>query len=308
MSRDPYHDFASDLKSSLSSARSLSQSYRQLVSRSQAHASSSSSATNSGDVESAHDRLSDAIEGLRQDVEDVKQSVLVVERSGPERFGVSPEELRSRKAFVAECEAEVKALSQVVKSSPPGGRDRFDSVKIDLDDADEDATEAFEREQQQMLMSRQDSTLDKIGSTLSSLRNQAGMMGQEIGEQIEIIDAFDSEVDQSQGRLGKAMSKMDEVVRISDERLGGCHTHFDCIPHVTSPVAKGKTSSVIRDESSRMSKQSENIKDRVRRFGVARLHKDSLQLLQTNVRLRNNVYSLSLTTTSPTTRQLLTTL
>ncbi|KAJ9478462.1 t-SNARE coiled-coil homology domain-containing protein [Pseudozyma hubeiensis] len=221
MSRDPYHDFASDLKSSLSSARSLSQSYRQLVSRSQTHASSSSSATNSGDVESAHDRLSDAIEGLRQDVEDVKQSVLVVERSGPERFGVSPEELRSRKAFVSECEAEIKALSQVVKDSPPGGRDRFDSVKIDLDDADEDATEAFEREQQQMLMSRQDSTLDKIGSTLSSLRNQAGMMGQEIGEQIEIIDAFDSEVDQSQGRLGKAMSKMDEVVRISDERLGG---------------------------------------------------------------------------------------
>lgn len=73
----------------------------------------------------------------------------------------------------------------------------------------------------QILMSRQDSTLDKIGTTLSSLRNQAGMMGQEIGDQIEIIDAFDTEVDQSQGRLSKAMRKMDEVVRISDERLGG---------------------------------------------------------------------------------------
>lgn len=110
MSRDPYHDFASDLKSSLSSARSLSQSYRQLVSRSasQSQASSSSSAHNQAELESAYDRLSDAIEGLRQDVEDVKQSVLVVERSGPERFGVTPEELASRKAFVAECEAEVK--------------------------------------------------------------------------------------------------------------------------------------------------------------------------------------------------------
>ncbi len=70
-------------------------------------------------------------------------------------------------------------------------------------------------------MSRQDTTLDKIGTTLSSLRNQAGLMGQEIGEQIEIIDAFDSEVETSQGRLSKAMTKMDEVIRISDERLGG---------------------------------------------------------------------------------------
>lgn len=108
MSRDPYHDFASDLKSSLSSARSLSQSYRQLLS-SQASASSSSSghATSSSEVDSAYDRLSDAIEGLRQDVEDVKQSVLVVERSGPERFGVTPEELNKRKGFVAECESEI---------------------------------------------------------------------------------------------------------------------------------------------------------------------------------------------------------
>ena len=106
MSRDPYHDFASDLKSSLASARSLSQSYRQLLSQSQTLSSSGS--THSSDIDSAHDRLSDAIEGLRQDVEDVKQSVLVVERSGPERFGVTPEELKSRKAFVAECEAEVK--------------------------------------------------------------------------------------------------------------------------------------------------------------------------------------------------------
>ncbi|KAJ1604016.1 hypothetical protein NDA14_004625 [Ustilago hordei] len=182
MSRDPYHDFVSDLNSSLSSAH--------------------------------------AIEGLRQDVEDVKQSVLVVERSGPERFGVTPEELKRRKEFVAECEAEIDSLSKVVKQSPPSGR--ASSTKINLpEEEDKDATEAFEREQQQILISRQDSTLDKIGTTLNSLRNQAVMMGQEIGEQIEIIDAFDTEVDHGQGRLSKAMRKMDEVVRISDERLGG---------------------------------------------------------------------------------------
>lgn len=102
MSRDPYHDFASDLKSSLSSARSLCQDYERQIGR------ASSSRRGSADVGSAHDRLCDAIEGLRQDVEDVKQSVVVVERSGPERFGVSPEELSRRKKFVEECEIEIK--------------------------------------------------------------------------------------------------------------------------------------------------------------------------------------------------------
>ncbi|PWZ00789.1 hypothetical protein BCV70DRAFT_237118 [Testicularia cyperi] len=230
MSRDPYHDFASDLKSSLSSARALSQLYQSLLSGSSSSVSGAgSSRRNSSELESAHDRLQDAIEGLRQDVEDVKQSVLVVERSGPERFGVSLEELRNRKKFVEECEAEIKSLSKTAQAgrqgTRTGGKGGFDA--INMDDEDEDATEAFEREQQQILMSRQDNTLDKIGSTLSSLRSQAGMMGQEIGEQIEIIDAFDTEVDQSQGRLSKAMRKMDEVVRISDERLGGC---LDLLP------------------------------------------------------------------------------
>lgn len=107
MSRDPYHDFASDLRASLSSARSLCQVYQDQIGQASSQ-SGSSSRRASTDVGSAHDRLCDAIEGLRQDVEDVKQSVLVVERSGAERFGVSPDELVRRKKFVEECEAEIK--------------------------------------------------------------------------------------------------------------------------------------------------------------------------------------------------------
>ncbi|EPQ31759.1 uncharacterized protein PFL1_01091 [Pseudozyma flocculosa PF-1] len=228
MSRDPYHDFAADLRTSLASARSLSQTYTQLLSSSSSSSSSSQSSARgrpkrSDDLQSAHDRLADALEGLRQDVEDVKQSVQVVERSGPERFGVSPDELHSRKRFVRECEDEIAQLSRTAQHPPSSGKEKYSDgfQAIDMDDPDQDATEAFEREQQQMLMSRQDTTLDSIGATLVSLRSQAGTMGQEIGEQVELIGALDSEVDSSQGRLSKAMRQMDEVVRISDERLGG---------------------------------------------------------------------------------------
>ncbi|KAI3478420.1 hypothetical protein L1887_59627 [Cichorium endivia] len=269
-------------------AHSLNTTSEQLVARRAASSASgaggSSSRRTSSEIDSAHDRLSDAIEGLRQDVEDVKQSVAVVERSGPERFGVTPDELRRRKAFVEECEAEIKALSKVVKQSAPDGRrggSRFDSVKIDVDGQDEDATEAFEREQQQVssppwhpsrsrrsltdlaltmmpstqiLMSRQDSTLDKIGTTLNSLRNQAGMMGQEIGEQIEIIDAFDGEVEQSQGRLGKAMRKMDERPLIV---LPFCHP----IPHARTNTAHRSKLSIRALVSSPSKDAAEAAKD-----------------------------------------------
>lgn len=89
------------------------------------------------------------------------------------------------------------------------------------EEGDEDPNEAFEREQQQHLMARQDDTLSLIGNTLTSLKRQAGTFGQEIGEQVELIGALDTEVDSSQSKLGRAMGKMDEMVRRGDERLGG---------------------------------------------------------------------------------------
>lgn len=70
-------------------------------------------------------------------------------------------------------------------------------------------------------MARQDDTLSLIGNTLTSLKRQAGTFGQEIGEQVELIGALDTEVDSSQSKLGRAMGKMDEMVRRGDERLGG---------------------------------------------------------------------------------------
>ncbi|KAN0061638.1 hypothetical protein ACQY0O_006564 [Thecaphora frezii] len=219
MSRDPYHDFAADLRNSLSSARALSQTYLDLLS-----SSSSSASRRSSDLQSAYDRLSDALEALRQDVEDVKQSVHVVERSGPERFGVTPDELQRRKQFTHQCERQIAELERIASRRVPE-HSTTDHQHLSIDMAQQplhhDATEAFEREQQHLLMSRQDSTLDSIGATLLNLRSQAGTMGQEIGEQVELIGALDNDVDRTQSRLSKAMRSMDEVVRISDERLGG---------------------------------------------------------------------------------------
>jgi t-SNARE syntaxin family protein len=90
----------------------------------------------------------------------------------------------------------------------------------DLSD-DEDANVAFEMEQQQQLLSTQDNTLDLIGNTLFSLKKQAGTLGQEIGEQVELIGALDTEVDSSQSKLARAVGRMDDLVRRSDDRMGG---------------------------------------------------------------------------------------
>lgn len=60
-----------------------------------------------------------------------------------------------------------------------------------------------------------------IGRSITTLRDQASTMGHEIAEQVELVTTFDSEVEQSQSRLKRAMGRMDELARRSDERCGG---------------------------------------------------------------------------------------
>lgn len=103
MASDPFHTFAASVRSSLTSARTLSHSYREAA----ASSSSSSSSRSSIDLIPLRDRLEDAIEALRSDLDDVRQSVQVVQKS-PERFGVDEGELRQRQRFLSECEKEME--------------------------------------------------------------------------------------------------------------------------------------------------------------------------------------------------------
>lgn len=105
-----------------------------------------------------------------------------------------------------------------------GDKDGFRRIYQDDggEDGDPEASyAAFERAHQTQLVSEQDSVLSSIGATLTSLQRQATTMSTEILEQTELIGTLDSEVDSSQGRLQRAMGKMDEIVRRGDDRLGG---------------------------------------------------------------------------------------
>lgn len=93
-----------------------------------------------------------------------------------------------------------------------------------------------------MLMEQQDSTLNTIGSTINSLKNQAGLLGNEISEQVELITTFDQEVDQSQSRLGRARKRMDEMIKLGEERTGGwCVWLLVLVSNEMAKASSGKT-------------------------------------------------------------------
>jgi t-SNARE syntaxin family protein len=126
MSTDPYHTFAADLRSSLDTARQLSRRYQALQkqqprrlegSQRGAPSSSSSSSHSNGidlQLQDTHRELQDQLEALENDLADIQESVEMLEKRGPELFGVDANELRKRKQFVQTCTDEIR-VSRVVQ-------------------------------------------------------------------------------------------------------------------------------------------------------------------------------------------------
>lgn len=185
MPRDPYWDYEHDIKQALSHAEKLSRE--------------------APFDASVRTPLGNTLDELRQDLSDVKETVRIVEQSDANRFGIDAHELERRKEFLSQSEQALQRLSRA-------------SVALDTPAS---TSLAWEREQQQMLLANQDQALDTIGSSLSTLRSQAQMIGQETDEHVLMLGELDADVDRAQTRLQRVMIQMDRFVARTDARVGG---------------------------------------------------------------------------------------
>lgn len=87
--------------------------------------------------------------------------------------------------------------------------------------AEEDHQAAWAREEQQMMIQEQDRTMDSLVGTLTTLAQQAGLMGQEISEHNEMLEDLEEGVDRTDSKLSEATRRMKKFLRDSEEKGSG---------------------------------------------------------------------------------------
>lgn len=112
------------------------------------------------------------------------------------------------------------------------------------------------------MMREQDKTIDSLAGTLSTLAQQAGLMGQEIGEHNECVSSYteyhcsdvfthsrpfnrlltdlEQGVDQTENKLGGAMKKMQKFIRDTE----GVQLHNFIVSFDRKPILAQKRSPV----------------------------------------------------------------
>ncbi|KAI0367650.1 hypothetical protein BV20DRAFT_1037555 [Pilatotrama ljubarskyi] len=203
MSTDPYHAVQQEVQASLQNAATLRASYMRIRS-------------------TAREESEELIWARNE------ASLAVVESTGARLFGLEDSEVIERRRYVSHVRREIESMRAEV-DGPENRRSRPSSMVGSSNRAvdsstvpeGEDSQAEWAKQEQQMIIRQQDETMDSIAGTLNTLHEQAGLMGQEIGEHIEMLDDLERGVDRSDAKLNTAMKKMRNFIRQTEETKSG---------------------------------------------------------------------------------------
>ncbi|KAI5996310.1 t-SNARE [Pisolithus albus] len=226
MSTDPYHAVQQDVQSSLQTAVTLRASYFRIQ---------STAREGSEELVWAQNELKATLAALEADLEALEESVRVVESTGPRFFNLGDAEVAERRKYVDRVRKEIEAMRAELEGNPR--RERSDSPygqepppgtsqsSPPLSHPLSPEHHQWEREEQQMLIQEQDRTMDSISGTLTNLAQQAGLMGQEIDQHVEMLEDLDRHVDSTDTKLNTAMRRLRRFVHeTEDTKSGWCIT------------------------------------------------------------------------------------
>lgn len=170
----------------------------------------------SPELAQARSELENNLQELSADLQDLVDSVRVVEKD-PFRYGLEIEEVSRRSKLVVDVGSEVQEmrdeLVKVVKHDRTGSNGLPDPSSFD-----DDAYAAMEQQRQVEIMQEQDETLDGVFKTVGNLRQQADTMGRELEEQGEMLDEVDTLVDRVGGKLSGGMTRLNTIIKKNEGR------------------------------------------------------------------------------------------
>ena len=101
---------------------------------------------------------------------------------------------------------------------PPSAFDNPDSPVEEAADGG-DHFGAFEQQRQAEIMQEQDEALDGVFRTVGNLRQQAGDMGRELEEQVEMLEDMGQVGDRLEGKLQNGMKRMGWILKRNEGEL-----------------------------------------------------------------------------------------
>eukprot|EP00038_Savillea_parva_P008851 m.179610 g.179610 ORF g.179610 m.179610 type:complete len:250 (+) comp14804_c0_seq1:347-1096(+) len=181
--------------------------------------------------------LKKSLKSIGWDLVDLDETVDVVEEN-PAKFNLTRDELQVRRAFTKKTKAECDKISETLEdgritakvssakrdalmSGGTGASSRYAKLQESAR-AENDNFIKGQEQQQQLVMREQDQQLSEVHQTVGVLKTMGVAISTELDDQAELLDDFDGEMDTTQQRLERALTKLDKTLEISKDKKQSC--------------------------------------------------------------------------------------
>ncbi|KAL7750207.1 hypothetical protein RI367_004380 [Sorochytrium milnesiophthora] len=233
--QDPFHAVRSEFAASLATTQRHLQEWNALV--------------NAGQQNERYAKLlqelSSGTQALEMDLQDLAETINILffpftySSCRLQPYKLDAKEIAARKEFVSMSERSIQeirtalnngqtkvavAQRQALLKSPaglsPGGQGA--NSRTAARQADNARFIEDESSRQQLVMRQQDEQLEGVLGTVTTLKNVALTMGQELDDQVGLLREVDDHVDNTQSKLKSAMARMNVILKSGNDTKSTC--------------------------------------------------------------------------------------
>lgn len=243
---DPFQVVKDEVQHSLGVVQELHKRWKEIY--------TSAAGTDTEEYEWTKSELLSGLRSIDWDLKDLEETITIVQ-SNRAKFGLSDEEIESRRDFVdgtrktiATIRAEVTAADTNDTTAKPassakrvgllpkkkagteresllasdgasaGGPSKLTSIKVDqAAHADNSRFISEQQQQQQMVMQQQDTQLDVISSSVSRLKEMGQEINTELKHQDKMLDEIGERTDTTRLQMSAAMKGLTKLAKDSDK-------------------------------------------------------------------------------------------
>lgn len=165
-----------------------------------------------------------SVKTIRMNLNDLSQTVAIVEKKRERFTNIDDEELASRKRFINDTKASVQDVQNTMTSERTKNKIKSDRLvkkppASAVDRArDEDSNRYVEQkaQQAQLLEQKQDVVLDDMSAALARLGDVAMTIGTELESQDALLQDINDEMDEADDKMTMVMKKITKLLGTSD--------------------------------------------------------------------------------------------
>eukprot|EP00049_Salpingoeca_infusionum_P026480 m.25877 g.25877 ORF g.25877 m.25877 type:complete len:246 (-) comp8776_c0_seq2:815-1552(-) len=192
---------------------------------------------NSPTREQLGSELKTKLKSIQWDLEDLEETIQIVETQR-ERFQHLPEsELASRKKFIEQSRTALQEMQRATSVKAAKAKQqqqqradlmqagtsysRYDNLQQDIQTDNQGYIDS-QMQHQETIMRTQDSQLEEVSQTIQHLRVAGEVIGDELDAQNDMLNDLDEDMEQANTRLMGTIKKIDKVLAISRDGKQSC--------------------------------------------------------------------------------------